>query len=955
MERRIAHRDQLTLLGAVLTSVILLMLEPVLAQQQGSWTYTGSLHAGRADHSGTLLLNGKVLVAGGFKGLAPSPVLSSSELYDPTTGVWETTGPFNIARGGHTATLLHDGKVLVTGGCTSVGSCEPLTSSAELYDLQTGNWSLTGSLSTPSYGETATLLPDGKVLVAGGGNLNSAFNRAEIYNPNTGQWSVTDHLIAARMFHTATLLRSGKVLVTGGTDHVDYMNNTESALSSAEIFNPDTGKWSSTGSLSTARHGHTGTLLPSGKVLVATGADNNLFFVNSTELYDPDTETWSGSGRFPLPCGEILAATLLNSGDVLFTGCFNWDIGNLIETPVYSSSAGTWSVAGRLNAGRNGHTSTLLPDGRVLVAGGFGDPTSISDVAALASAEIYVPGPGDFFVPIVLSSAGAVKGVFYTSEITLTNRSAQEAHVEFTYTAAFGGGSGTATTTLEPGGQRIVPDAIEYLKSLGIPIPASGNRGGSLGVRFSGLSSSSEGAINVRITTEVPGGRAGLAYGGIPTAAVLSEPSLITGLRNNATDRSNVAVQNAGGLGEGDVTLRLTVFSGDPSNPVSQVLPDITLAAGGFSQINSILHSNGLDLSNGYVGVERVSGTAPYYAYGVINDQANSDGSFIPPIPYSSLTTGTIGLTLPVIVEAGTFTTELMLTNLSTITKKVNFTFVSDAVSSPGNSVSFSRTLQPHEQEILPSLIQFLRDTGHENELPVGPAYVGPLFATVEGSVSGIALAARTSAPGGGGRYGLYYTAVPYGSASTGSVWLYGLQQNSENRSNLAIVNTGESDGNPDIFQIDLFNGETGQKVATVQNVTVNAKRWLQIGTILAVRPGTTQGYARITRISGSNPFISYAVINDGGQPGQRTGDGAYVASSPCGLQVERGYLKAPTGYRGCELQSDWDWHRLLAALRPKSPMEKELKRLLKEGFKIHAGSWEEDRAHFSSADFPGV
>lgn len=877
MERRIAHRDQLALLGAVMTSAILLMLQPVLAQQQGSWTYTGSLHAGREDHSGTLLLNGKVLVAGGIKGLE-SPLLNSSELYDPATGLWETTGPLNIDRAEHTATLLRNGKVLVMGGCTNT-SCE-LTSSAELYDPQTGNWSFTGSLSTPKWGQTATLLPDGKVLVAGGGsNVNSALNRAEIYDPNTGQWSVTDHLIAARMFHTATLLRSGKVLVTGGTDRIDYVNNTESALSSAEIFDPDTGKWSSTGSLSTARHGHTGTLLPSGKVLVATGGDNNLIFVNSTELYDPVTETWSGSGRFPLPCAQELAATLLNSGDVLFTGCFNWDIGDLIETPVYSSSAGTWSVAGRLNAGRDGHTSTLLSDGRVLVAGGLGN----FDYDALTSAEIYVPGPGDFFVPIVLSSAGVVEGVFYTSEITLTNRSAREAHLEFTYTAAFGGGSGTATTTLEPGVQRIVPDAIEYLRSLGIPIPASGSRGGSLGVRFSGLSSSSEGAITVRITTEVPGGRAGLAYGGIPTAAVLSEPSLITGLRNNATDRSNVAVQNAGGLGDGDVTLRLTVFSGDPSNPVSQVLPDITLAAGGFSQINSILHSNGLDLSNGYVGVERVSGTAPYYAYGVINDQANSDGSFIPPIPYSSLSTGTTGLTLPVIVEASTFTTEFMLTNLSTISKKVNITFVSDAVSTPGNSVSFSRTLQPHEQDIVPSLIQFLRDTGLENELLVGPAYVGPLFVTVEGGdISGIAVAARTSAPGGGGRYGLYYTAVPYGSASTGSVWLYGLQQNSENRSNLAIVNTGEWDGNPDIFQIDLFNGETGQKEATVQNVTVNAKRWLQIGTILGESaPGTTQGYARITRISGSNPFISYAVINDGGQPGQRTGDGAYVASSP--------------------------------------------------------------------------
>jgi hypothetical protein len=162
-------------------------------------------------------------------------------------------------------------------------------------------------------------------------------------------------------------------------------------------------------------------------------------------------------------------------------------------------------------------------------------------------------------------------------------------------------------------------------------------------------------------------------------------------------------------------------------------------------------------------------------------------------------------------------------------------------------------------------------------------SYARPLFTTVEaGDVSGIALAARTAAPGGSGQYGLYYPAVPYGMANTDSAWLHGLQQNVENRTNLAIVNTGETDGNPDVFRIELFDGDTGVKINTVEGINVNARQWTQIGTVLAqYAPGIKQGYARITRTSGSNPFIAYAVINDGGQPGERTGDRAFVGSSP--------------------------------------------------------------------------
>jgi hypothetical protein len=152
----------------------------------------------------------------------------------------------------------------------------------------------------------------------------------------------------------------------------------------------------------------------------------------------------------------------------------------------------------------------------------------------------------------------------------------------------------------------------------------------------------------------------------------------------------------------------------------------------------------------------------------------------------------------------------------------------------------------------------------------------------MEAMWTGLFLGARTSAPGGGGRYGLFYTAVPNGAASTESAWLYGLQQNDENRTNLSIVNTGEINSSNDTFAIDLYNGATGQKVKTVENISLAAKGWTQIGMILSLdAPGVQQGYACVRRTAGSNPFVTYAVINDGGQPAQRTGDGAYIVSGP--------------------------------------------------------------------------
>ena len=483
------------------------------------------------------------------------------------------------------------------------------------------------------------------------------------------------------------------------------------------------------------------------------------------------------------------------------------------------------------------------------------------------------------FVPVVLRSQGRTPGSFFTSELTLTNRGSTTGEIHYTYRASFGGGSGTAVDSLGPGRQRVVPDAIAYLASLGVPI-GKGAAGGTLVVDFSNLSSESDAAVTVRTSTPVEdgGGQAGLAYYGINQEELLTGPVVIAGLRQNRMDRSNLAVQNAGDASEGAITLRVTVYSGDPETPGSLVLPARTLAPGGFHQYNGILTEAGFE--NGYVKVERMSGTAAYYAYGVINDNFNSDGSFVFPVVEDSLRDKT-DQTLPVIVETRDFTSELTVTNFSDSAKRLDLRLVAEAVEADDDTASFSLSLEAGEQSILPNLVDHLRGQGVAGIGGAGRAFAGALFARVsEGDMSGIVIGARTGSPGrDGGQYGVFYNAVPDGSASTSTAWIYGLQQNATNRSNLALVNTGEVDDSDSLFSLDIYNGETGNLVRTISR-TVPPRGWHQINGILRTHArGTQQGYVQIRKLSGNNPFLAYGVINDGGAPGERSGDGAFLPS----------------------------------------------------------------------------
>jgi Kelch motif len=278
----------------------------------GSWTATGNMLGEGEAWAATLLASGKVLVAGGDAGRA--------QLYDPATGSWTATGSMGVNRQGFTASLLPDGEVLAAGGYSvrSDDSHLQLTS-AELYDPATGFWTATGDMLEAGMG-SATLLRNGKVLVMGGAD-GPSLGSAELYDPATRTWSATGSMRVKRQGFATALLPDGKVLVAGGTAGA----SSRRPLGSAELYDPATGTWTATGSMALARTSFTATLLLDGKVLVAGGWDyqgNNLWGPpRSAELYDPATGTWTATATASVVTPRAGgSATLLLDGRVLVAG-----------------------------------------------------------------------------------------------------------------------------------------------------------------------------------------------------------------------------------------------------------------------------------------------------------------------------------------------------------------------------------------------------------------------------------------------------------------------------------------------------------------------------------------------------------------------------------------------------------------------------------------------------------
>jgi hypothetical protein len=296
----------------------------------------GTLHiAGTA----TTIDDGRVVFAGGAQEETSSDAV---EAFDPATGTFTAAGTLAEGRALHTATLLPDGRILLVGGGVvnaGEGESPPALTTTELYDPLTGLSTLSGDLGAGRVMHTATLLPDGGVLVVGGSEQNASLASAERWDPTTGTFQATGQLATARALHTATALADGSVLVMGGMATAADPDAEPVLSDVVERFDPATGTFSEAGTLAEPRAGHTATLLPDGRILVVGGITAAGATLATAELYDPATGSSMPTGSLATPRG-LHSAALLPTGDVLIVG------GDLEQTSETDAPAGPerWSA-----------------------------------------------------------------------------------------------------------------------------------------------------------------------------------------------------------------------------------------------------------------------------------------------------------------------------------------------------------------------------------------------------------------------------------------------------------------------------------------------------------------------------------------------------------------------------------------------------------------------------------
>jgi subtilisin family serine protease len=509
--------------------------------------------------------------------------------------------------------------------------------------------------------------------------------------------------------------------------------------------------------------------------------------------------------------------------------------------------------------------------------------------AALASLRSAPQGSAhaELLVPVVLDVTG-LGGARFVSELTLTNRGTTAARLEATYTAAKGmfplaGGSGMVIDSLSPGEQRVIPDAISWLRgSKGLPIPAGSGQAGTLRLVFTGLSLPEMVSARVRTTAASCNGAAGLSYPAWTAGETSTTNLQLFGLRSSAAERTNLAVVNAGT--EGSVTLKVVLRAGDGQSTwevPSSLLPP--LSPGEWRQVNDgdLLRAAGF--ADATALVTRVAGTAPFGAYAVFNDNLSNDGSYVPAVAGGS---GGEALVLPVVVETTAFESELVLYNPAAVPVAASLTYVESLAAPKGTIGTVTVDLAPGQQKILSRILDTLRTLG----LPLGPrgaaSYAGTISVvftpSVGGPVSGLAgaktAAAGTGACEGNGRFGLFYPAIPAGSGAAVEAFVDGLQQTATTRSNLALFNPSAL--NAVTVQYEIWDGATGAKALTSASIDLSPLGWSQVHRVL-LGSGVTEGYVRIRRTSAGGVFSAYGVLNDGSAPGERTGDGSYVPGVP--------------------------------------------------------------------------
>jgi N-acetylneuraminic acid mutarotase len=341
----------------------------------GNWIAASPLSTARYWHSATLLMNGDLLVTGGMNDSGP---LVSTEKFSYDRGNWMPTGPLGTPRRDFTVTELPDGTILLVGGETTEG----YTASVEHYDRGTNTWTPAADLAIPRAKHTATLL-DWTLLVVGGVSVSGETASVEVFDILHNEWAPGNSLATRRSDHTATIMADGRVLVAGG------YNVDDGCLASAEIFDPEDGAWTPTGAMHTARARHRATLILGffNFVVVTAGDDCAGGELRSVERYNPHHRVW-------IPSRDLIrgraghSVTSLPSGKLLVAGGYSSVDGILDTLEEYDPELDEWQEVASLDTERQGHGASLLPDGRVLFAGGE------SDAGATTSVEVYDPPSG---------------------------------------------------------------------------------------------------------------------------------------------------------------------------------------------------------------------------------------------------------------------------------------------------------------------------------------------------------------------------------------------------------------------------------------------------------------------------------------------------------------------------------------------------------------------------------
>jgi hypothetical protein len=365
----------------------------------GSFQAVGSMAEGLYDPVVVTLADGSALVTGGWKyddNGENAYGTSLAERFDPVTNQFTKLSPMGEAHMSHAAVVLADGRVVLVGGTTGLRDQDTDVLDAEVYDPGTGSFTRTGKMAALRGNPTASLLPDGRVLVAGGWTpLDPAPPSVEFFDPATGQFTAGPNLLVRRYRHSAVTLPDSRVVLLGGA-RVD----TGDVIKAVEIYDPQHASFSPAGSLVEARHTAQATLLSDGRVLIAGGHGAN-GRLDSVEIYDPGTGKSTVVAHFPKPVGEN-GLVMLRDGRILSTGGIGGplpggeftpaapSVGDLL--PAWLIMPGTFEIvpAAPMVQPRDIPDTALLGDGRALILGGLGFDAN-GKFGPLASAEVFVP------------------------------------------------------------------------------------------------------------------------------------------------------------------------------------------------------------------------------------------------------------------------------------------------------------------------------------------------------------------------------------------------------------------------------------------------------------------------------------------------------------------------------------------------------------------------------------